>query len=96
MLNEYEIYVRDYAWVIGVLSIVILYYINWYWRPKRLPPGPRGFPIVGYLPFVGKSIEKAANNLSKKYGKILTIRLGSEDIIFLNDYDSIHKVSVTF
>ena len=93
MSINYAKYASEYAWMIGFLSVV-LYLINWYRRPKHLPPGPRGLPVVGYLPFLGKRPEKTAYNLSEKYGKIMTIRMGTEDAVFLNDYESIHKVSI--
>ena len=93
MSNGFATYIGDNAWMIGIILVVFLYLINWYRRPIRLPPGPRGIPIVGYLPFMGKSPERTAYELSKKYGKILTIRLGSDETVFLSDYDLIHKVS---
>ena len=93
MFNEFENYVNNSVWIIGALSVTLLYLAYWYRRPRRLPPGPRGFPVVGDLPYMGKYPEKVAYDLSKKYGKILTIRMGAEDAVFLNDYDSIHQVS---
>ena len=93
VLNDYASFSRDYGWQISTVSAILLYMIYWYRRPKRLPPGPRGFPIVGYLPFMGGRPEKAAYELSKKYGKILSVRLGTEDAVFLNDYELIYKVS---
>ncbi|XP_042146276.1 cytochrome P450 2K4-like [Ixodes scapularis] len=57
-----------------------------------LVPGPRGFPILGHLPFMrkgilgGKCVEWA-----KKYGPIFRIKVGVVDIIMLNDYPSIEK-----
>ena len=93
LFNDHAHFARDYGWIIGTLSVIILYLINWYRRPKRFPPGPRGFPIVGYIPFIGQNAEKTINKLSKKYGKIFSVRMGSEDTVFLNDYDSIQTVS---
>jgi len=95
MLNEYAKYAGENAWVIGTVSIFVLYLINWHRRPKQLPPGPRGIPIVGYLPFMRKRPEMTAYELSKRYGKILTIQmgLGIDDVVFLNDFESINKVS---
>ena len=79
-------------WFIGVVAAVILYLIYWFQRPERFPPGPRGIPILGYIGIFNKPEEKIYE-LSKKYGSIFTIRIGSEDIVFLNDYESITQVS---
>ena len=39
-------------------------------------------------------MEQTAYHLSKKLGNILTIRMGSDDVVFLNDYESIYKVNI--
>jgi len=39
---------------------------------KRLPSGPIGLPIVGYLPFLGKAPHKDIAKLGQKYGNIFT------------------------
>ena len=80
--------------LIAITLAVVLYFIYWYRRPRRCPPGPRGIPILGYIPFLGNWPEKTLFKLSQKYGKILTVRMGAEDVIFLNDYESIHAVSI--
>ncbi|KAL5820502.1 hypothetical protein ACOSQ3_022384 [Xanthoceras sorbifolium] len=45
-------------------------------KTKRLPPGPRGFPIFGSLHLLGKYPHKDLQKLSQKYGSIMHIRLG--------------------
>ncbi len=47
-----------------------IYYINK--SRKRLPPGPVGLPIVGYLPFLGKQPHKDIAKLGEKYGNVFT------------------------
>ena len=82
----------DFSWVIGIISVVSLYLVYWYRRPYKFPPGPRGFPFVGYLPFLSEKAEYDIQKLGKKYGSILSVRMGPKDVVFLNDYKSIHKV----
>ncbi|KAH6937189.1 hypothetical protein HPB50_025835 [Hyalomma asiaticum] len=60
-------------------------------KEKRLPPGPRGVPILGYLPFIWKPFHVVFNDLSKKYGAVIRLRLGCRDVVVLNDLDSIRK-----
>ncbi|CAG7732268.1 unnamed protein product, partial [Allacma fusca] len=43
---------------------------------RKLPPGPIGLPLVGYLPFMGKIPSLTITNLAKKYGNIFSVYLG--------------------
>ncbi|CAN1186060.1 Flavonoid 3'-monooxygenase [Linum perenne] len=51
------------------------------WLLKRanktpLPPGPRGLPIVGYLPFLSTHLHKSCTELAEVYGPIYKLWLG--------------------
>ena len=89
----FEVWIYLNLRLVIIALVVVLYLIYWYRRPQNCPPGPRGIPSLGYLPFMGDFPEKTLFKLSEKYGKIFTIRMGAEDVIILNDYDSIHAVS---
>jgi len=80
----------------GLLVLSILYLLYWYKRPKHFPPGPRGIPILGYLPMYGKRQYEIAAKLSQKHGPILGIRCGSFDTVILNDYQSINGVCILY
>lgn len=43
---------------------------------KRLPPGPKGFPIIGNLLTVGDRPHESLAMLAKTYGPLMTVRLG--------------------
>ncbi|KAG0583247.1 hypothetical protein KC19_3G120800 [Ceratodon purpureus] len=43
----------------------------------KLPPGPSGVPILGYLPFLGENPHRQMAKLAKKYGPLVHIQLGS-------------------
>lgn len=51
----------------------------------RLPPGPKGLPFVGYLPFVSNEIHLTLTSLSDRYGPIYQIFLGGIRVVVLND-----------
>ncbi|XP_037529411.1 cytochrome P450 2J6-like [Rhipicephalus sanguineus] len=55
---------------------------------RDLPPGPRGFPLLGYLPFMFKAGHLEVDSLRKKYGNIFGLHLGSRYVVFLCDRDS--------
>ena len=82
----------DIGWIIGIVSLLALYLVYWYQRPSYLPPGPRGIPILGCITSMAVAPHKRAVELSKKYGPVVTIRMGSQDTVYLNDYESITQV----
>jgi len=75
----------------GVFVSLLLCY--WYHRPKNFPPGPRGLPLLGVIPFLGRYFERSAKKWSETYGPVLSLRMGREDFVVLNDYESIYEVS---
>ncbi|XP_075740978.1 cytochrome P450 2L1-like isoform X2 [Rhipicephalus microplus] len=58
-------------------------------QEKKLPPGPRGLPILGSLPFIRKPYHVAFKKLSESYGPIIRLRLGCREVVVLNDLESI-------
>ena len=61
-------------------------------KRMRLPPGPRGWPIVGILPYLdADNPAQSVWDMSKQYGTVFCGRLGSHMAVFLNDYDSIKE-----
>lgn len=61
-------------------------------RPQaKMPPGPKGFPFLGYLPFLGDNPHIKLRDLSREYGHIVGFKVGVRNIVVLNDYDSIKE-----
>ncbi|XP_034945868.1 cytochrome P450 306a1 isoform X2 [Chelonus insularis] len=53
---------------------------------QKLPPGPRGLPIVGYLPWIdSKTPHKSLTQLTEKYGPICGLWMGSVYTVLLSD-----------
>ncbi|KAK7507572.1 hypothetical protein BaRGS_00001507 [Batillaria attramentaria] len=63
-------------------------------RPN-LPPGPRGVPILGYLPFFGKEPPITFMKLHKTYGDVISISMGSFPAIVISGRDTIKEALVT-
>lgn len=62
-------------------------------RPRRiLPPGPRCLPIVGYAPFLGKDPHLTLYQLSKKYGDVFGLKLGSTYVVVITDLSTAKEV----
>lgn len=65
-------------WIWLVISVLpLLVYLLQAWnKNKNLPPGPRGFPILGNLHLLGQFPHKDLHKLAKQYGPIMHLRLG--------------------
>ncbi|XP_035234179.1 vitamin D 25-hydroxylase-like [Stegodyphus dumicola] len=79
---------------IMVTASMIAMVLYWMFLSKggRMPPGPIGLPFVGYLPFLTSEPHLDFQNLSKIYGPVFSVRLGSKYVIVLNDFSSIKYV----
>ncbi|CAN8246386.1 unnamed protein product [Cochlearia groenlandica] len=62
--------------------------ILWYFSKRSpqppLPPGPRGLPIVGNLPFLDPDLHTYFRNLSRTHGSIFKLNLGSKLTVVIN------------
>ncbi|KAG9151762.1 hypothetical protein Leryth_002051 [Lithospermum erythrorhizon] len=45
-------------------------------KRNRLPPGPKGYPIIGNLLSIGDRAHESLAKYSKKYGPLMTVQLG--------------------
>ncbi|CAM8901117.1 unnamed protein product [Rhodiola kirilowii] len=61
-------------------------------RTFPLPPGPLGLPLLGYLPFLGRDPHVTFANLSKVYGPIFKVQLGSKLHIVLSSPELVKEV----
>uniref|UniRef100_H2Z1Q5 Uncharacterized protein n=1 Tax=Ciona savignyi TaxID=51511 RepID=H2Z1Q5_CIOSA len=82
--------------LIGLVTFCMLLYQYWWKFPHPCyPPGVRGVPVLGALPFFGKFAHKTILQWSReKYGKIMSVRMGPNDAVVLNDYDTIIEAFV--
>ncbi|KAI9552865.1 hypothetical protein GHT06_020749 [Daphnia sinensis] len=60
------------------LAVLVLLIIKASQRPRNFPPGPRGVPILGYLPFLsnGEPVYRTMKKLAKTYGPVAGFYVG--------------------
>lgn len=77
------------------LTVLLFCYV-WSHESRRkhlpkVPPGPFGIPLLGYLPFLGPLPHTTFSKLANKYGDIFSMYLGSEFVVVLNSYDIVKE-----
>ena len=67
-------------------------------KPRGLPPGPLSFPVVGCISILRQFSCKRPHivlyEAAKKYGNIMSFKMGREKIVVLSGYDTIHEALV--
>ena len=66
-----------------------------HWRAKKLkelPPGPRGLPLLGYLPFLGTDLHKEFTKLAGVYGPIYKLWLGNKLCVVITSPELVKEV----
>ena len=61
--------------------------LTWY----KLPPGPIGVPILGYVPFLSKLSYLQFTELSKTYGSVFSLRLGPSDCVVISGWPALKE-----
>lgn len=83
--------IMEYQTLFFVLSslfpLIIYALTSWRRRNSRLPPGPKGFPIIGNLLEFGDKPHQSLAILSKRYGPLMSLKLGSNTSIVISSPD---------
>lgn len=88
----------DYVWMPSPFNYIFLsltfiwlikYILKYLIHLRSLPPGPIGFPILGYYPLLKSHSYLQFDQLSKKYGPVFSVKLGQYDTVVVCDWDNL-------
>ncbi|XP_015919999.1 cytochrome P450 2J6-like [Parasteatoda tepidariorum] len=91
MVIQLSNFKTEFQITIGV--IVLVFIINFIFNRfnNKFPPGPIGFPLLGYIPFLTRDVHLKFTELGKKYGDIFSVTLGSVTLVVLNKAEDIRE-----
>ncbi|KAJ1405683.1 Cytochrome P450 [Sesbania bispinosa] len=71
------------SWIILAFTFILSATLLWKQsqHDRKQPPGPPALPILGHLHLIGKLPHRTLQALSKRYGPIMSLRLGHVPII---------------
>ncbi|WVZ61964.1 hypothetical protein U9M48_011769 [Paspalum notatum var. saurae] len=62
-------------------------------KRRRLPPGPRGWPVLGNLPQLGSKPHQTMHALARQYGPLFRLRLGSAEVVVAAQFLRVHDTN---
>ncbi|XP_038058681.1 cytochrome P450 2J6-like [Patiria miniata] len=81
-----------------LLCVVVLLVLRWFLgRPKNLPPGPWGFPLIGSVPAIIREVRRGVEphdlfmRYAAKFGPVFRLQILNKTVVVLNDYTSVKE-----
>jgi hypothetical protein len=89
-MDEYTALISSSLLLVGASCIAVFWFLQR--RGQPLPPGPRGVPVLGFLPWIDpKAPYLTLTRLTKVYGPIYSLKLGSMFTVVLSDHRLIRQ-----
>ncbi|KAF5726907.1 cytochrome P450 CYP736A12-like protein [Tripterygium wilfordii] len=87
----------------SILAIVLVVVVGFLWSyihsrltgAKKQPPGPRALPVIGHLHLLGNLPHQTLAHLAKKYGALMSLKLGSEPTIVVSSPEAAELILKT-
>nr|XP_060622706.1 cytochrome P450 2J5-like [Anolis sagrei ordinatus] len=80
----------------SILFLLMVHFLKQQWARNKFPPGPTPLPIIGNLWQLDFSLKRESlAQLTKSYGNIYTLWLGTSPLVVLNGYKAVREGLVT-
>lgn len=67
----------SWIWIMTIVACVAAPLLHMYTKKrKKLPPGPKGLPVLGHLHMIGKNPHQDLERLAKQHGPIMYLQFG--------------------
>ncbi|XP_035687440.1 steroid 17-alpha-hydroxylase/17,20 lyase-like [Branchiostoma floridae] len=76
---------------VGLVTLILIKWLNDYVKRWRMPPGPFFWPIIGNLSLFSGRMYLTFIDLAKTYGDVFSLKLGMTDVVVLNSLDAVKE-----
>ncbi|XP_045832163.1 flavonoid 3',5'-hydroxylase 1-like [Trifolium pratense] len=83
MITQYQTFLYKELFISFFIFLITCFIISFLLKKnlKKLPPGPKCYPIVGALPLMGTMPHVTLFKMSQKYGPIMYLKMGSNNMV---------------
>ncbi|GER35092.1 cytochrome P450 [Striga asiatica] len=78
--------------ILFLIPLLFLFALSRVLRPKRYPPGPISWPIIGNMGLMGQLTHRGLAQLAKRYGGIFHLRMGFLHMVAISSPDAARQV----
>ncbi|XP_055834322.1 trimethyltridecatetraene synthase-like isoform X1 [Solanum dulcamara] len=90
-MEIFWIFIASGAWLLALAFLSKIFN-----HPKRkLPPGPRPWPIIGNLNLLGSHPHESLHHLSQKYGDLMLLKFGSKPVLIASSPEMAKEILKT-
>ncbi|XP_054802439.1 cytochrome P450 CYP736A12-like isoform X2 [Prosopis cineraria] len=83
------------AFLFLTVSLLLLSHLNPTRRNRKQPPGPPAWPVIGNLHLLGNLPHRSLHSLAKRYGPIMSFRLGQVPAVIVSSPEAAELVLKT-
>ncbi|EOA25259.1 hypothetical protein CARUB_v10018574mg [Capsella rubella] len=84
-----------FLYFILLLSLIFILFKKLLPSKRKLPPGPKGLPIIGNLHQLGRFLYKSLHEISQEYGPVMYLRFGVVPVIIVSSKEGAQEVLKT-
>ena len=87
---------REFVYTLIIIVIAgVLWRLLFRWTSttngRKSLPGPWGLPVVGYIPFLGRKMNKTITALARRYGDVFQLSMGTRKIVIVSGQRAIRE-----
>ncbi|XP_075043096.1 cytochrome P450 2F2-like [Mixophyes fleayi] len=84
------------AGLVGLVTIsFVLFYVQYVWRRRKMPPGPFPLPILGnFLQLQSEGLVPSLVKMAKRFGPVYTLHFGSRPTVIVVGYQAVKEALV--